>query len=247
MPITILSIEKSGSIKEHELKTYDEAQLYKKAGVKSAEGFELQTEWGAEVNNKKYSVSVYGKTNGRAGQENKYEFPPPIDNTLFFGACVLVNKQNGLPTSITKEEWKLVYDHLYGGFEDIGDEDSLEEDDDDESGPRTKSGYLKDGFVVDDDNCIDDEDEDDEEDEEDEDDDDDDDCDAEDDDDNNKKKMQKTKKIIKSKINLKKSKKSDKTLETIKKPLTLFEKLTTSKNDDTYLDCASELSEESYV
>lgn len=242
MPITILSIEKSGSIKEHELKTYDESQLYKKAGFKSAEGFEIQTEWGAEVNNKKYSVSVYGKTNGRAGQENKYEFPPPIDNTLFFGACVLVNKQNGVPTSITKDEWKLVYDHLYGGFEDIGDEDSEESDDDvSDSAPRTKEGYVKDDFIVDDD------------DEEDEDyDDEDDESDFTESSEEVKPKKKSAKKPVKKvtkvvekevKKTVKEPKKTAK--KTVKEPETVFAKV--ESNEDNYLECTSELEEEEYV
>ena len=156
MSLTVLIVEKTGKIKELQLKTYNEEDLYKKAGFKTVDGFELQTEWGAEIGGKQYNVSVYGKAYGRAGQENKYEFPPPIDNTLLFGACVLVNKKNAVATSITKDEWKTVYEHLYGGFEDIGDEDSEESEDDvDDNVPRTKEGYVKDDFVVDDDDTND--------------------------------------------------------------------------------------------
>jgi len=153
MPVQILIIEKTGVIQEAEIKTpYVEAELYKKAGLKTAKDFELQTEWGAEIDGKVYSVSVFGKTTGRAGQENKYEFPPPIDNLLLFGPCVLVNKVNGRVTDITKSEWTKVYEHLYGGFEDLGDDDSeISEDDEDDDVPRTKEGYVKDDFVVDDD------------------------------------------------------------------------------------------------
>jgi len=156
MTITILTIEKSGSIKEHALKNYDESELYKKAGFKSKEGFQIQTTWNTECNGKQYSISVYGKTNGRAGQENKYEFPPPIDSVLFFGACVLVNKINEEATSLSKEEWKKVYEHLYGGFEDLDDEDEEESEEDIESDlPKTKQGYVKDGFIVDSDDSVD--------------------------------------------------------------------------------------------
>jgi len=152
MTVTILIVEKGGTIQECELKTYNEAELYKKAGLKSATGFELQTEWGAEIDGKTYSVSVFGKDSGRAGQENKYEFPPPIDSVLLFGSCVLVNKINNQAVSISKAEWTKVYDHLFGGFDDIGDEDSeLSEDDVDDDVSRTKEGYVKDDFVVDDD------------------------------------------------------------------------------------------------
>jgi hypothetical protein len=99
-----------------------------------------------------YSVSVFGKATGRAGHENKYEFPPPIDNVLLFGSCVLVNKVNGKAADLTKEEWLKIYEHLYGGFEDLGNEDSeYSEEELDDDIPRTKEGYVKDDFIVEDD------------------------------------------------------------------------------------------------
>lgn len=157
MPITILVVEKSGSIKELTLKLFDEKELYKKAGFKSADGFKLQTEWGVDHKNKSLNVCVYGKTSGRAGQENKYEFPPPIDTTLFFGSCLIVNldKTTREPKSITASEWEMAYEYLYGGFEDIGSRDSEEESDstdEEENLPKTKEGYAKDGFIVEDSN-----------------------------------------------------------------------------------------------
>jgi hypothetical protein len=115
------------------------------------------------VNSTKYSISLYGKTTGRATQENKYELPPPLDNTLFFGSIILINKdENGEYKSISEKEWDAVYEALYGGFEDIGDEDSEEEEDaEDEYDDleKTKSGYAKDGFIVDDDSEMDEDDE----------------------------------------------------------------------------------------
>jgi len=86
---TFLVIEKNGTVKEQSLKItstedFDESVLYKKAGFKSAEGFGCHAEWNIDnLNDKQYTICVYGKTVGRANQENKFEFPPPIDNTLF--------------------------------------------------------------------------------------------------------------------------------------------------------------------
>jgi len=248
MTITILIIDKTGKIKELEVKNYDENELYKKAGFKSAEGFELQTEWGAEIKSKSFSVSIYGKLNGRAGQENKYEFPPPIDNTLFFGSCVIVNKKDGQPVSISKEEWNAVYQHLYGGFEDIGDEDSEDEEetDDDDDRPRTKQGYVKDGFIVDD-NEVDDDDYED--------------CDSEDETSEEEviqvKSKKNTKKNVKtmtkqskecSKYVTKEETKQEKPAKEVKKnkPKTVFESIL-KEVEENYLDCSSELAEESYV
>jgi hypothetical protein len=225
MSVTILIVDKKGSIKEQELKTFVEAELYKKAGLKTNEGFVLQTEWGAELDGKTYSVSVYGKTKGRAGQENKYEFPPPIDNLLMFGSCVLVNKVAGKVTSITKEEWKKVYEHLYGGFEDVGDEDSeLSEDDVDEDVPRTKEGYVKDDFIVDDEEEEDYEDEEEEE------------------------EISSEEEIVKKAKKSKPVKKTEKPVKKEKKGKIQENVFTTVTNEaDTFLSCTDELEEEEYI
>lgn len=219
MTVTVLIVEKNGAIQECELKSYNEAELYKKAGLKSASGFELQTEWGADIDGQAFSVSVFGKTSGRAGQENKYEFPPPIDNVLLFGSCVLVNKVNGKATNLSSDEWTKIYEHLYGGFEDLGDEDSeLSEDDVDDDVPRTKEGYVKDDFVVDDDEEDDDyesEESDEEESEE--------------------------EVVVK-----KKKPAAKKPAAKAKKPKKL-ENVFQIANEDNYLNCEDELSEEEYV
>lgn len=150
--ISIIIIEKGGNIKELKIKNLNEDELYKKCGFKSPTDFKLHTVWkNININNTIYNIHVYGKLVGRANQENKYEFPPPIDNELFFGSCALVNKVDNIPKNLTSGEWNRIYEHLYGGFEDIGDEDSDESEDEDENLPKTKSGYVKDDFIVDDD------------------------------------------------------------------------------------------------
>lgn len=222
--VTIIVVEKNGTIKEVEMKNYDEQELYKKAGFKIKEGFINHTQWAIpELNGKTYSISMYGKTTGRANQENKYEFPPPIDTVLFFGNCVLVNNVGGKPTNLSAKEWDGIYQFLYGGFEDLDDEDSelSEDDEEDEQLPRTKSGYVKDDFIVDDD-------EEEEEDEESE----------EEDEESEEEVYIPTKKRARKPVEKKaKGKKAN-------NPLTVFETATAESN---YLDCASELSEEPYV
>lgn len=146
--VNIIIIEKNGNIKQKKVNDFKQTDLYKHGGFKSAKDFEYQTSWKVELD-KKYEIELYAKKNGRAGQENKYEFPPPVDEELYFGSCVLVNKKGDLTTS----EWEDIYNYLYGGFEDLDDED-----DDDESVEyeKTKHGYAKDDFIVDDDDEEDD-------------------------------------------------------------------------------------------
>lgn len=157
--VRLLVVDKTGTIKESVLKTWNEEELYKKAGFKNGQGFKLATTWKVDdINKKSYTINVYGKTDGRANQENKYEFPPPIDETLFFGSCLIVHMKGDKPASLTTAEWTCIYDKLYGGFESLGEGDSEEEDESDEYDdiPKTKSGYAKDGFIVDDDELSDD-------------------------------------------------------------------------------------------
>lgn len=155
--VSIIIIEKGGNVKELKVKNYNEDDLYKKCGFKSSNDFKLHSVWeNITLNKVTYNIHIYGKLVGRANQENKYEFPPPIDNDLFFGSCVLVNKIDNIPKNLTSGEWNRIYDHLYGGFEDIDDEDSEESEDEDDNLPKTKSGYVKDDFIVDDDDGDDD-------------------------------------------------------------------------------------------
>jgi len=166
----ILIVEKSGNIKETNVKNVQVSDLYKKAGFKTDEGFtEPIISWprpGIDPFTLDYQIQVFGKTKGRAGQENKYDFPPPIDTTLFFGSVVLiaVRLDGGGVVDLTMTAWEMVYEQLFGGFEDLVDsqgrslDDSEEEDSEDleniEGYEYTKEGYVKDDFIVDDDDEI---------------------------------------------------------------------------------------------
>lgn len=151
--VGILIVEKNGNIKPLMWKKYVEGDIYKKAGFKKPDNFKLHTTYEVKKNNKlkeDYKIDVYGKIDGRAGQENKYEFPPPIAEVLFFGSCILISRDSeNNPKTLKEDEWEKIYETLYGGFDDIGKEDSEEEEEDDGL-PRTSTGYVKDDFVVDD-------------------------------------------------------------------------------------------------
>ena len=158
--LTIIIVDKSASLKTLTVKDYKEEELFKKCGFKKADDFELQTEWPVKLDGQKYLVALYGKLNGKANMENKYDFPPPVDKQLYFGSCALVgmirdDSNNKSLINLSIELWNKIYEKLFGGFEDLaltGIEDE-EEDDELENVPKhmktKKGGYLKDGFVVD--------------------------------------------------------------------------------------------------
>ena len=148
MPSLIL-IEKTGKLKSIKMDGLDIPNLCKKCGFKSIEGFALAHTWTVAFNEIEYKLCLYGKTEGRANSENKYEFPPPMDNTLFFGSCVVLNMENNEVTDISVKEFEDMMEHLYGGFEDVNSEDTESESEEDTDLPKTKDGYVKDGFIVD--------------------------------------------------------------------------------------------------
>ena len=225
---SIVIIEKSGEIKEKSVKNLVEGELYKSIGFKSAADFKCHTVWNLEVDSVAYSIELYGKTSGRAGQENRFELPPPLDNTLFFGNCVVVRRDKtvGQIVGLKAAEWEVIYESLYGGFEDIemseSDEDSDEYDSDDNL-PKTKTGYAKDDFVVDDDDDEDDEDDDEDDDDED------------DEDDNEVVPVKST--AAKKRGTVAKSKPAKKSAVDVSPPTAL---------EQNYLDCTTELTEEDY-
>lgn len=174
----VLIVERLGSIKSTNMKTVNEDEFYKKAGFKTATYFQVHHVFKVKVGKgcsrisrsndegvapgyeDPYNIHLYGKIRGKANQENKYDFPPPVDNTLFFGNCLLVNKNDqGQLLDLSVELWENIYEKLFGGFEDLTGDDSENEDEIDTEEQRilndpttqfTKEGYVKDDFIVDD-------------------------------------------------------------------------------------------------
>jgi len=158
-PLSIIIVEKEGTLKTLSIKDFKLEELYKKCGFKKGDDFIKQVEWNAKYEGEKYYVEVYAKTEGRANSENKYDFPPPIDSKLFFGNCAVIahtKKTDGSKsyTDLSLPLWNKIYEKLFGGFEDLSATAAEDEEEDDELAnvpkeKKTKHGYLKDGFVVD--------------------------------------------------------------------------------------------------
>jgi len=158
-PLTIIIVEKCGSLKSLSIKDFKMEELYKKCGFKKGEDFLKQTEWTSKYDEEKYYIEVFAKTEGRPNSENKYDFPPPIDTKLFFGHCAILaynKKTDGSKCYIdlSLDLWNKMYEKLFGGFEDLSataeeDENEIDELANVAKENKTKQGYLKDGFVVD--------------------------------------------------------------------------------------------------
>jgi hypothetical protein len=168
---SIILVESTGTLKISKVKDVAFDNLYKKCGFRVAEHFAKRTTWNVPVGDEMVSIELWSKNDGKSGSENKYDFPPPVDKELYFGTCVLIRvDENEKIIHLTLDVWNKIYDHLFGGFDDL-DEDEEPSEDELEKVPqslKTKHGYLKDGFVIDapedEDNLEDDDDNDDDDD-----------------------------------------------------------------------------------
>ena len=165
--VSIVLIETNGTIKTLKTKEVSNETLYKKCGFRVSDDFLCHHTWQVKLQEETYHISLWGKKTGKANFENKYDLPPPLDKALFFGTCAIVRTLEAPSASaagasaagasagafldLTKETWLKIYEHLFGGFEDIGEEDEFSEDELANVDPAllTKHGYLKDDFVVD--------------------------------------------------------------------------------------------------
>ena len=169
---TIVLIEKTGEIKENNIKNLKVADIYKKCNFRKKDDFDMRYTWNI---NKDLFISVFSRNDGKSGTENKYDLPPPIDKDLYFGSIAIVaHKSKKISDNniidFSKELWNKTYEKLMGGFEDLNGEDSYSEEEEIPEELKTSQGYMKDGFVVDDDEEDDDDDEDEDEDDDEDDD-----------------------------------------------------------------------------
>ena len=158
---SLVLIESNRTTKTLKSKEITNENLYKKCGFRVSDDFIKRHTWRVKLkgDDERYIVSLWAKKTGKANFENKYDFPPPVDKELYFGTCALVRtNEEGEFIDLTKNVWEKIYEKLFGGFEDLGDEDEYSEDELENVDPKllTSHGYLKDDFVVSDKEQIDD-------------------------------------------------------------------------------------------
>ena len=148
----IVLITKGGAVKTQNEKSVKLDKIYKKCKFRNSNNFDNRHTWKYKDN----YITFYAKNSGRAGQENKYDMPPPVDSDLYFEIIAVVQHSEKEATDetildMTKENWELFYDKAMGGFEDLANEDEEGEIEEIPEEYLSKQGYSKeDGFIVED-------------------------------------------------------------------------------------------------
>ena len=76
-----------------------------------------------------FDYILYGRINGNAGDENKYDLPPPCDCELYFYDLYFIKYEGNNIIDLFLEDYNLFYAHCFEGFESIeSTEDEIEEE-----------------------------------------------------------------------------------------------------------------------
>ena len=106
----IVLVDKTGNLSNVNVKSINRDILYKKCGFKKTEGFDKKTSWTVKIKEgdekQEHTVELWARDFGNANTENKYDFPPPCDTALYFGACCLIKVDNDEICDLEVETWK---------------------------------------------------------------------------------------------------------------------------------------------
>ena len=150
--VKVIVVGKDQKKKNSNIKNFKVDELYKKCNLRKQDHFEKRHTWKMKKSNN--FISLYAKDKGRANSENKYDLPPPLDNSLYYGFLLIIkHKEENLTDenalNLTLDEWEKFYEHLFGGFEDLNGEDSYSEEEEIPEHMKTSTGYSKEGgFIV---------------------------------------------------------------------------------------------------
>jgi len=125
MPFIVL-IDKNGAISDSNLKKFSADDLYKKAGLKTPKGFDCIKKFCWNVGS--FHLSIYGKTDGRENNINKYDLPPPLDilpakNPFLYGTIIIVNEGEDGIKDVRAADWIKINEQLTGGVDDTNDDE----------------------------------------------------------------------------------------------------------------------------
>lgn len=76
-----------------------------------------------------FTYILYGYINGDAGEENKYDLPPPCDCDLYFNDLYFIKYENTNIIDLSMEDYNTFYAFCFEGFDSIENtDDEIEEE-----------------------------------------------------------------------------------------------------------------------
>ena len=104
--VQLVVIEKGGDLVETKMKDFSFDTLFKKCKFRKNDGFSQRAFWKVKISGEPIHIALWARDFGKAGMENKYDLPPPVDNILFFGKIALVHDSEDLTINL----WNKIYE-----------------------------------------------------------------------------------------------------------------------------------------
>lgn len=146
--ITAVCIGKDKAISEIKVPenlNIDRLDFNKIKSFKVTKGCVYERECDFQWNEK--TISIYASSNGKAGNENQYDLPPPIDSQLYFGNVLALCHEDSKLTKLSHADFNQFYDDAMGGFESLGDEDSYSDEEEPDSDDSIHEFIVNDSEV----------------------------------------------------------------------------------------------------
>ena len=146
--ITAVCINKDKTISEIKVPenlNIDRLDFNKIKSFKISKGCIYERECDFQWNEK--IISIYASSNGKAGNENQYDLPPPIDSQLYFGNVLALCHEDNKLTKLSHADFNQFYDDAMGGFESLGDEDSYSDEEEPDSDDSIHEFIVNDSEV----------------------------------------------------------------------------------------------------
>ena len=108
--VKIVIVEKNGELITSTVNELSD--IFKKCNFRKEDGFQLRATWNVSVELQTFTVQLYSKTEGKSQTINKYDFPSPVDNEIYYGRCALIQVIDDKMVDLEIETWMTIYDHL---------------------------------------------------------------------------------------------------------------------------------------
>lgn len=112
MTLSIIIVDKVGTLKPLNVKTFNKDELYKKCGFKKDTNFSLKYTLNMKLNDKNYYFSFYGKSDGKNNFENKFPILSVLNIKIYGNFAIVGYDENQLPINLTMDMWNCISEQL---------------------------------------------------------------------------------------------------------------------------------------
>ena len=106
---------------------------------------ERECDFDYKCDKKNFTISIFAWNEGKEGNQNLFDLPPPIDTQLYYHNIYAVAHKNNKIRNFTISDFNKFYEKSFGGFEDLGSEDSWSEEESNPSDADENGDLI--GFI----------------------------------------------------------------------------------------------------